>query len=72
MLNEKQGSEELLQQMKKFKRKQKLSKVAKENLQSAITYFTNHVHQMDYAAHVENNLPIGSGVTEAACKVITK
>jgi len=72
LLNEKQGSEELLQQMKKFKRKQKLSKVAKENLQSAITYFTNHVHQMDYAAHVENNLPIGSGVTEAACKVITK
>ncbi len=72
LLDEHQGAEELLEQMKKFRRKQKLSKVAKENLKTAITYFTNHVHQMDYALHSENNLPVGSGVTEAACKVITK
>lgn len=27
---------------------------------------------MNYAEHVKNNLPIGSGVTEAACKTIIK
>lgn len=62
----------LLEQMKCFRRKQKLSKVAKESLEKAITYFENHHHQMDYVRHVEQNIPIGSGVTEAACKVIVK
>ena len=27
---------------------------------------------MNYAEHIENNLPIGSGVTEAACKTLIK
>lgn len=27
---------------------------------------------MNYSQNVSNNLPIGSGVTEAACKVIVK
>jgi hypothetical protein len=43
-----------------------------EGLQEAITYFSNHRHQMDYAERVKRGLPIGSGVTEAACKTIVK
>ena len=62
----------LLKQMKKFRRKHKLSEIAKEGLERAITYFSNHLHQMEYSEHANNNLPIGSGVTEAACKVIVK
>ena len=27
---------------------------------------------MKYSAHVQDNLPIGSGVTEAACKTLVK
>jgi hypothetical protein len=27
---------------------------------------------MDYAEHIEKNHSIGSGITEAACKVIVK
>ena len=66
------GAVQLLEQMKGFRRKRKLSKVATESLEKAITYFENHYHQMDYARHAEQNIPIGSGVTEAACKVIVK
>ncbi|MEM1122056.1 MAG: hypothetical protein AAGJ18_16520 [Bacteroidota bacterium] len=70
--HELQGATKLLEQMKRFRRKPKLSKVAKESLEKAITYFTNHKHQMDYARLSQANYPIGSGVTEAACKVIVK
>lgn len=66
------GATKLFQQMKRFRRKRKLSKVAEESLEKAITYFKNHKHQMDYAEHAATNYPIGSGVTEAACKVIVK
>lgn len=47
-------------------------KIHKSKIESAITYFKNNKHRMKYADHVKNNLPIGSGVTEAACKTIIK
>jgi hypothetical protein len=45
-----------------------------EDVQRAITYFTNQskAGRMDYPARVTRNEPIGSGVMEAACKVIVK
>jgi hypothetical protein len=45
-----------------------------EDVLRAITYFANQsgAGRMDYASRVEANEPIGSGVTEAACKVIVK
>jgi hypothetical protein len=41
---------------------------------AAQTYFTNQSRRgrMDYAPLVEASIPIGSGVTEAACKVLVK
>ena len=51
---------------------QKLSEEKIEKIQSAMTYFKNNKHRMAYAEQVNNNLPIGSGITEAACKVIVK
>lgn len=50
----------------------KLSEEKKEKIESAVTYFKNNLHRMNYAENVERNIPIGSGVTEAACKVIVK
>ena len=44
----------------------------KESLQTSITYFSNHQHQMDYARYSDEGLPIGSGVTESACKILIK
>jgi hypothetical protein len=45
-----------------------------EDVQRAITYFANQskAGRMDYASRVTANEPIGSGVTEAACKVLVK
>jgi hypothetical protein len=50
----------------------KLSQATQQGLQDATTYFRNHHHQMHYAEAMANHLPIGSGVTEAACKVLVK
>ena len=41
-------------------------------IKAALTYFQNQQRLMNYARHLEQNLPIGSGVTEAACKTIVK
>ncbi len=51
---------------------EKLTVANRKGLKDAITYFRNHKHQMNYAQAIERNLPIGSGVTEAGCKVIVK
>jgi hypothetical protein len=50
----------------------KLSSAKRQSVTTAITYFENHGHQMAYAQAVAQHLPIGSGITEAACKVIVK
>lgn len=42
------------------------------DVESAVTYFRNNKGKMNYYKFVSNKMPIGSGVTEAACKVIIK
>jgi hypothetical protein len=39
-------------------------------LATQLNYFRNNRHRMHYAAAGANHLPIGSGVTEAACKTL--
>ena len=65
------AANKILEELKTFQPK-KLSTTIKDNLESAITYFENHHPQMNYAESVEENMPIGSGVTEAACKTLVK
>jgi len=65
------AADNILDEIKAFKNK-KLSKATKQNLDSSITYFENHKSEMNYAESIEANLPIGSGVTEAACKTVIK
>jgi hypothetical protein len=43
-----------------------------EKLDKAICYFTNNKGRMKYAGNLKSHLPIGSGVTEAACKTLVK
>ena len=65
------GAKELLGEMKILASK-KLTDAKKMKIKSAITYFENHLHQMHYKEYQGLKYPIGSGVIEAACKVIIK
>ncbi len=53
-------------------KKEEIIRKKKIDLKRCITYFKNHIHQMDYNEYVAKKYPIGSGVVEAACKVIIK
>lgn len=49
-----------------------LSPATREALQKTTTYFRNNVARMDYAAYEAAGFPLGSGVTEAGCKLLVK
>ena len=65
------GAAELLKEIKSLLNK-KYSKQNTDIIKTSVTYFENHLHQMNYSSNIKNNLPIGSGVIEAACKKIVK
>lgn len=70
------AAKQLLSEMKEQHKinasKRKITKLVKEQLEKAITYFTNQLSKMNYAEYVTQGYPIGSGVTEAACKTLIK
>jgi hypothetical protein len=63
---------QLYQQMRELSQSQAHPKTIQDNLTAAVTYFQNHLHQMNYAFYRNQHYPIGSGVTEAACKTVIK
>jgi len=52
--------------------KRALSSADREAVAKAATYFRNNIDRMDYAGYRAEGLPIGSGVTEAGCKLLVK
>lgn len=64
--------DQLIDEAKRLLKKKSLGKTVREPLNKALTYFTNQRARMDYAGCRAHHLPIGSGVTEAACKVLVK
>jgi hypothetical protein len=54
----------------KFRSERVLSAKAEEEYQKAYAYLNNHKAYMDYSHYRQQGLPIGSGVTEAACKTV--
>jgi hypothetical protein len=49
-----------------------IPEAAKEQIGGVLTYFRNNWPRMNYAHYLCKGLPIGSGVTEAACKTLVK
>lgn len=66
------GAARLLTEMSTFKKENKIPRAQVKKFDATITYFENHKPKMKYSKNIANNLPIGSGVTEAGCKVIVK
>lgn len=64
--------DKLIGEAARLSRRRTLSEKVRDGAMSAWTYFTNHRHQMDYPGFTAEGLPIGSGVTEAACKTLVK
>ena len=62
----------LIGEVQQLVKKKSPGKTVRENLNKALTYFTNQCGRMDYAGFLAGQLPISSGVTEAACKVWVK
>jgi len=62
----------LISEAARLSQRRSLAQKVREDALSAWTYLTNHRHQMDYPAFTAAGLPIGSGVTEAACKTLVK
>jgi hypothetical protein len=69
--HEANGARELLDEFIGYREK-KMNASKKEKLESTITYFSNHHHRMNYSDYIGKKYPIGSGITESACKVIIK
>jgi hypothetical protein len=66
------AAERILAQFKTAAMERKLPAKQKKDLQAAISYFENNLGRMNYASYRKSHLPIGSGVTEAACKSVVK
>ena len=50
----------------------RMSAAVREGLEKAVGYIGSRVERMDYARLRQKGIPIGSGVTESACKLIIK
>lgn len=70
--HEQGAAQTILDELKGFSRKRSLTRTVRSDLEASITYFENQSGRMGYASHIKEKLPIGSGVTEAACKTLVK
>lgn len=66
------ASKVILEELKEARLKPKLSKKAQSLLDKAISYLENALGRTNYASYRKSHIPIGSGVTEAACKTLVK
>lgn len=66
------GVARIATELKKHKAKKSTPKEGKEKLGTVLTYIENNKERTKYPKNVAENLPIGSGVIEAACKTLVK
>jgi hypothetical protein len=65
-----QGAAQVLRSAMQFLDRRKMTQPQKTEFWKAYRYLRRHRRWMDYQGHRRRGLPIGSGVTEAACKTV--
>jgi len=65
-----QGASQVLRSAMQYLDRRKMTKSQKAEFWKAYRYLRRHRRLMDYAGYRRRGLPIGSGVTEAACKTV--
>jgi hypothetical protein len=68
-------SEDIMERMRRHERESKKKKLKKLDipvLMKVLEYFKNNAHRTHYLSEWKAGRPIGSGVTEAACKTLIK
>jgi hypothetical protein len=60
----------VLQSAAQHRGRKSWSKADEEEYEDAYNYLLRHSHEMNYSEYKRAGLPIGSGVTEAGCKVV--
>jgi hypothetical protein len=65
-----QGGEALLAHLRALVLPPRTSAAVREELRKLIGYFENNLHRTDYPTYRQNGWDIGSGPTEAGCKII--
>lgn len=68
--HQRKGAQLILRELKEYRKQ--LHTTIPEILDKTITYFENNLQRMNYVNYQKAGYPIGSGVTEAACKVVAK
>jgi hypothetical protein len=64
------GAAQVLRSAMQLLDRRKMTKPQKAEFWKAYRYLRRHRRWMDYRGHRQRGLPIGSGVTEAACKTV--
>ncbi len=65
-----QGVAQILRSAMQHLRRRRVAAAAEDRFWEAYRYLRRHSRWMDYARYRRQGLPIGSGVTEAACKTV--
>lgn len=70
LLEEAAGAASVLRSLKRLAKLPKISAHRTRMIERAVRYFETHRERMRYSELRERNIPIGSGVMEAACKTL--
>lgn len=66
------GAQAILSEIEQAARNDGLSESKRQILETTMAYMANNSDRTNYASYRKSHLPIGSGVTEAACKTVVK